>query len=470
VGLGGAAGLAGGTVGAAWAVVAVVSADGSGAGGGLDGVTAHQSPTPRKSAAPRAGSHMGDFGSSSGGAAVESTMAGTSYHTLAQNVVPTLARDQRLHLDGAMLRFVKHSSCLAASLALACIAAPALAQSTRPPALPPLPAQGATAAVATTPAAGTPAANSAAMPTPAQLYEHVTRGIVAIEHNGVPTAIGTVLGGDGRILTALSGLGGSEGADVRYADGTTVHAKVGHSDRDSDLALLVPQAGRWTDGLSASETDPARTALRAMLPGKGAHMAPAEAGVKGRVDAHARDGTPLLQMLDIDLKGPPIAGAPLLDSTGGVVGVLVRACKGIPQTQPDSPWAGWGGAPQAAPKTAACAPVVLGAPVTTIRSFLAKTPSTAVAPAPWLGIRGEAQTQGSTRGVKLTAVAPQSPADKGGLKAGTDTIVAVEGQPIDSPDGLAAAIGKHAPGDTVKLLVFSGDKFREVPVTLRTAP
>ena len=35
---------------------------------------------------------------------------------------------------------------------------------------------------------------------------------------------------------------------------------------------------------------------------------------------------------------------------------------------------------------------------------------------------------------------------------------------------LAAAIGKHAPGDTVKLLVFSGDKFREVPVTLRNAP
>jgi len=366
-----------------------------------------------------------------------------------------------------MLRLVKHTSVLSASLALACVALPALAQTTKPAALPPLPAQGAPAATTAAPATAT---NSPALPTPAQLYEHVTRGIVAIEHNGVPTAIGTVLGGDGRILTALSGLGGSEGADVRYADGTTVHAKVGHSDRDNDLALLVPQAGRWTDGLSASETDPAHTALRAMLPSRGKNLAPAEAGVKGRVDAHARDGAPLLQMLDIDLKGPPIAGAPLLDSTGGVVGVLVRACKGGPQAQVDSPWAGWGGAPQVAAKTAACAPVVLGAPVTAIRSFLAKTPATAVAPAPWLGIRGEAQTEGSTRGVRLTAVAPQSPADKGGLKAAADTIVAVDGQPVDSPDGLAAAIGKHAPGDTVRLLVFSGDKFREVPVTLRTAP
>ena len=376
-----------------------------------------------------------------------------------------------------MLPTVKHTPIVAAAFALALalvgVASPALGQTSKTPALPSLPAQGAAAA----PGAGQKDAPASAPTAAQQLYQHVTRGIVAIEHNGVPTAIGTVLGGDGRILTALSGLGGSESADVRYADGTTVHAKVGHSDRDSDLALLVPQAGRWTDGLSASDTDPAGAALRAMLPGRGSeptpstkatHLAPAEAGVKGRVDAHARDGAPLLQMLDVELKGPPIAGAPLLDATGGVVGVLVRACKGGPQAQADSPWTGWGGAAQPAARTAACAPVVVGAPVTTIRSFLAKTPSTAIAPVAWLGIRGDAQTEG-TRGVRLTAIAPQSPAEAGGLKT-TDVIVAVEGQPVDSPEALAAAIGRHAPGDTVKLLVLGGDKFREVTVTLRAAP
>jgi serine protease Do len=369
-----------------------------------------------------------------------------------------------------MLSFVKHPSLVAAALALACVASPALAQTPRRAPLPALPAQGAAAPAAASPAPA--AANPApgAMPTAQQLYDHVTRGIVAIERNGVPTAIGTVLSGDGRILTALSGLSGSEGADVRYADGTTVHAKVGHSDKDNDLALLIPQTGRWMDGLTASDSDPATTALRAMLPGHNAKLAPAEAGVRGRVDAHARDGTPLLQMLDLDLKAPPIAGAPLLDATGGVVGVLVRACKGGPQAQPDSPWAGWGGAPQAVAKTAACAPVVLGAPVSAIRSFLSSTPATATVPAPWLGIRGETQSAGSTRGVHVTAVAPKGPAEIAGLKGGTDIIVAVDGQPVDSQDALAAAIGKHSPGDTVKLLVFGGDKFREVPVALRTAP
>jgi serine protease Do len=367
-----------------------------------------------------------------------------------------------------MLRLVKRSVLVSASLVLALAALPALAQPPAPAPLPPLPGQFAPPPPA---AAASPAAAAAAPATvsPQEIYEHVRRGVVAIEKNGVPLAIGTVLGGDGRILTALSGLGGAEGADVRYADGTTVHAKVGHADRDADLALLVPQAGKWTDGLTASEADPAGSALRAMLPGRGAHLGPAEAAVKGRIDAHARDGSPLLRMLDVDLKAPPVAGAPLLDPTGSVVGVLIRACKGTLQVPVDSPWAAWGSAPQP-PQKAACTPVVLGEPVSAIRSFLAHTPATAVAPAPWLGIRGEAAPEGSTRGVRLTAVAPQSPAEKAGLKADTDVIVAVDGQPIDGPDKLAEAIGHHAPGDTVKLLVFNGSKFREVPVALRAAP
>jgi serine protease Do len=360
-----------------------------------------------------------------------------------------------------MLSVVKRTFLFSASVALACVASPATAQQPAPHPLPTLPGQYAPPPAAAVAAAG--------VPTPQQLYEHVRRGVVAIEKNGVPLAIGTVLGGDGRILTALSGLGGAEGADVRYADGTSVHAKVGHADKDADLALLIPQAGKWTDGLTASEADPGTSSLRAMLPGKGAHLGPAEAAVKGRTDAHARDGLPLLQMLDIDLKGAPIPGAPLLDATGSVVGVLVRACKGTLQVPVDVPWAAWGNAPPPPPK-AACTPVVLGEPVTAIRSFLSKTPVTAVAPAPWMGIRGEAATEGATRGVRLTAVAPQSPADKAGLKPNADVIVAVDGQPIDGPEKLADAIGRHAPGDTVKLLVFGESKFREAPVTLRAAP
>jgi serine protease Do len=366
-----------------------------------------------------------------------------------------------------MLSVVKRSALPLVSVALACAVTPAAAQPPAPQpaqAFPALPAQAAPA-----PAEATAAA-APGLPTPQQLYEHVRRGVAVIERGGLPIAIGTVLGNDGRILTALSGLGNGEGADVRYADGTTVHAKLGHSDRVTDLALLVPQVAKWTDGLVASEADPAGAELRAMLPARGGHLGPTEAGIKGRVDAHARDGEPLLQMLDVDVKGPLIAGTPLLDSTGSVVAVLVRACKGAaPQAADSSPWGAW--AAQVQPvKAAACSPAVFGAPVSTIRSFLSKTPTTAAVPAPWLGIRGEAESQGSTRGVRVVAIAPQSPAERAGLKSEADVIVAVDGQPIDSPEKLADAIAKHAPGETVKLLVFGQDKFREVSVALARTP
>ncbi len=329
--------------------------------------------------------------------------------------------------------------------------------------------------------AAAPQAPSAAGPdapmTPQQLYEHVLRGVVALERNGVPMAIGTVLSGDGRVLTALSGLAGSDVADVRYADGTVVHAKVGRSDRVSDLALLVPASLKWTEGLSASDADPAGQELRAMLPAHGTHLGPAVAAVKGQVDAHARDGAALLKMLDVDVKGQPVAGAPLLDSTGGVVGVLVRACKGAPPAAagPDDTSGTWypTPAPVSPAVRAACKSVVLGAPVTTIRSFLthavASSPAPAT-PAPWLGIRGEPEHAGNVTGVRVTAVAPSSPAEKAKLIPTTDLIVAVDGHPIDTPEKLAELIAKRAPGDTVKLLVFAGEQFREVAVALKAAP
>jgi serine protease Do len=70
-------------------------------------------------------------------------------------------------------------------------------------------------------------------------------------------------------------------------------------------------------------------------------------------------------------------------------------------------------------------------------------------------------------------VAPGSPAEKAGLKAGgdtPDTIVAVDGVPVETPEQLAEVIGNRGIGQQVKLLVFSNAKFREATVTLRPAP
>lgn len=286
--------------------------------------------------------------------------------------------------------------------------------------------------------------------------ERVTRGVVTLEREGRLLGMGTVLLGDGRVLTALSALGGSDLADVRYADGSAVHAKIGHRDKAWDLALLVPLSGRWTDGLRASEQNPSATELRAFVASHPGHAAVVPAHLRGAVEARARDGADLLtNALDIELKGTPSVGAPVTDAQGGVVGVMVHVCK----TSESGP----------------CSPLTVAAPVAAIRQFLAHTPMNAVAPSPWLGIVGQPDASGNTHGVRVMAVAPQSPAEKSGLKSNTDRsqadlIVAVDGQPVETPERLAELISKHAIGESVKLLVLSGDKFHEQSVTLRPAP
>ncbi|MEO7110707.1 MAG: trypsin-like peptidase domain-containing protein [Polyangiaceae bacterium] len=341
--------------------------------------------------------------------------------------------------------------------------APAFAQQQPLPALP-----GVTYS-SPSPAVAAPVTTVSAQPTPPPPGD-IRRGIVALERDNRLVAIGTVLQGDGRIVTALSALGPSDKIDIHYSDNHVVHAKVAHRDKDWDLALVVPLSGKWIDGLSASEGDPGSSDLK-VFGGMGAgKTASTPAHLRARVVAHAKDGTQLPNALELDLKAPPTSGAPIIDSTGSVVGVYVHLCKpGAPQPLSAPP------PDAAATPDAPCNIMFYGAPVSALRSFLMRTPSNAVTPAPWLGMVGQADEENGTKGVRVMAIAPGSPAEKGGLKANPDKaqahlIVAVDGKPVDSPDKLADAIGKHAVGDKVKLLVLEAGKLHDVEVALKAAP
>jgi serine protease Do len=307
------------------------------------------------------------------------------------------------------------------------------------------------------------------------VQQRISRGVTTVERDTRVLSVGTVLSGDGRILTALSYLGASDTADVRYSDGSVVHARVGHKDKAWDLALLIPLTGHWIDGLTASETDPSAADLKSLIATRPGRPLIVSARLRGTVDVRAHEGIDdLPHVLDVEVQAsPPAVGAPVLDPAGGVVGVFIHACQAtLPSTPPP-------GAPAPPPSPQAsppCNPVVVAAPVSALRSFLARTPANAVAPSPWLGIVGSTDVAGVTHGVRVMAVAPGSPAEKGGLKGSddrtqSDLIVAADSVPIDTPEKLADLIGKHAIGDKVKLLVFGFDgKFREAVVALRAAP
>lgn len=303
---------------------------------------------------------------------------------------------------------------------------------------------------------GGPGKDAAPAPQPFS-EERALRGVVMIERGGQTVALGSVLSGDGRILTALSPLGHGNDLEARFADGSTAKVKLGHHDRTWDLALLVPQSGKWREGLTASSKEPVRNdaTIRAFSHGK---------GKVGVVPMLLRSHKPLVGGDDKSLDNaielgsrvnPTDLGSPLLDEEGGVVAVIARGCAPSDKGGP-------------------CTPVAFGAPIAPVKAFLRSVPPTAAAPAAWLGIQGVAEQTSFARGVRVLVVHSDSPAEEGKLKAGDrsigDVILAVDGAPVTSPEDLSDAVRAHGVGEKVPLTVLGQGKYRTVVVTLRAAP
>lgn len=284
------------------------------------------------------------------------------------------------------------------------------------------------------------------------------QGVVTLKRRGKVLGLGTVLAGDGRILTALSPLTHGNNIDAVYADGSVARVKVGHADRGWDLALLVPQNGRWRKGLKASSisADQAGSALRSFAVVGGQHLALSRTIVKGEKTLLGGDSELLPDALALatHFKRDDL-GSPIIDKHGNVVAIVARACAPI--------------------RNAPCTRVPYGVPVSAVKAFLRTVPRNAVPPAPWLGIQGVAATEGPVRGVRVLSVHRGSPAAAAGLKGSrdpstSDVVVAVDRRPVETPEQLGQAINRHGVGDDVELLVFGGGKFRRVSLTLSAAP
>ncbi len=284
------------------------------------------------------------------------------------------------------------------------------------------------------------------------------QGVVVLERGGKVLALGSVLNGDGRILTALSPLTHGNNIDARYADGSVTQVRIGHSDRAWDLALLVPKNARWRKGLRASTQPPleAGSAVRAFSLVSEKSVALARTIVKGQGTLLGGDSELLQDAIELASRFKPTElGTPILDDKGQVVAVVAKAC---------APGAGEN-----------CTQVPYGVPVSAVRAFLRTAPAGAVPPAPWLGIQGVTEDNNGVRGVRIVSIHPQSPAAAAGLRAGAsagqaDLVVAVDGLPVQTPESLAANMNQHGVGDSVELLVFGNGRFRQVNLVLRAAP
>lgn len=267
-------------------------------------------------------------------------------------------------------------------------------------------------------------------------------GVAVVLRGDKGVALGMVLASDGRVVTSLAALGGNrKNLSLRFPDGSTVAATVGHELAKSDLALLVPARVGWTRGFAPSGVSPTTSSRLTFFELKAAKPEARE--------APSTRTAPLA----FPLAGPGLLGSPVVDESGAAVGVVVHSCD-VPEGK----------------KT--CLPASRVAPVATVRQFLRTMPATAVPPAPFLGVRSERAVGSFARGVRITEISPGSPAAQAKLAAGPDgdLILALAGEPVTTHDELTRAVQKHAPGQKVALTIFSRGAYRQVDVVLARPP
>jgi len=302
-------------------------------------------------------------------------------------------------------------------------------------------------------AAVPPGKPEAKLPAPKNPVEAALYGVVKLERAGKPIGIGTLLSGDGRILTALSPLTHGNQIDARYPEGQVVHVKISYSDRAWDLALLTPEGDARHAGLKASHDPTPSAGSRLHTVGYvNAKLGTSDLTVKAQSTLRGGDSAELADALELPFAPKPIdIGAPLVNDQGEVVAVVARACAPGDKT--------------------GCTLVPYAAPVTAIRGFLRGVP---MRRGPWLGLEVVAFDAGIARGVRVTALAPEGPATSAGLHAGppgiADVVLAVDGTPVSTAEAFSDAVEGHNPGAPVRLLVLSEGRYREVGLVIREAP
>jgi S1-C subfamily serine protease len=259
------------------------------------------------------------------------------------------------------------------------------------------------------------------------------------------TGSGFVLDGDGRVVTNAHVVNGVTGIQVTFPDGQIVPARVIGKDQETDLAVLA--------------VDPDGLDLRPLELGDSSRVRPGDQVIAiansngsqptagtGRIAAagqriEAPGGFIVDGLLQTDaVIQPATSGGPLLGADGRVVAVSTQLTDGD------------GAASYAIP-------------INSVRGVLTQLTEDHKVIRPYLGLQGRT----AAGGVEVVQVFASGPADRAGLHTG-DMIETIDGHPAHTLVDLLAEVGRHQPGQSVRLHVLRDGSQGDVDLRLDERP
>lgn len=264
---------------------------------------------------------------------------------------------------------------------------------------------------------------------------------------------GFIISADGKIVTNYHVVKDATEVTVVMDDQREYKAKVLGSDEKTDLALVQIEAKETFPTVPFTSAD---TRVGDWVVAVGNPFGLGGTVTAGIVSARGRDigAGPYDDFLQIDA---PInrgnSGGPTFNIAGEVVGV---------NTAIYSPSGGSVG-------------IGFAIPAETVKRVVAQLEASGKVTRGWLGVQIQPITRDIADSLKLPAAKgalvsdpqPGSPAAQAGVRSG-DAIVAVNGQPVDTPRDLARRIADVTPGTTAKLDIYRNGAKETLSVTIGT--
>jgi putative serine protease PepD len=284
-----------------------------------------------------------------------------------------------------------------------------------------------------------------------RVYDAAAPGVVSVQA-GPASGTGFVVNRDGTLVTNAHVVASADTAQVSFGDsGRTVSAEVLGTDVSSDLAVLRVDPGSVgrLRPLPLANSERVRVGDAVVAVGNPFGLdRTATAGIVSAVgrEIRAPDGFQIDHVIQTDAPiNPGNSGGPLLDARGRVIGVNTQIATG---------GSGSGNVG-----------IGFAVPSNTVRDVLPALARGERIERPFLGVTSAPHPSGA----EIQGVTPGSPAQAAGLRAG-DVITGVDGDPVQDPDDVSAAVSGFEPGDEVEIEVTRDGEQRTFDVELGTRP